>query len=103
MAEYKNLEPRPLLEQAWCFYSIMTGVKYKYNLDPISIDEKGGFGYQPTFYFHEIDTYGFMLPTPFNSTCPAGSYFLILLQSRIEAKALYQNLLKVWFAVPAQI
>lgn len=67
MADYEYIEPGPLLEQAWCFYFNMTGIKYKYNPDPICIDGNSGYEFPPTFYFEEIDTYGSVLPTPFNS------------------------------------
>lgn len=67
MAEYEHLEQGTLLEQAWCFYFNMSGIKYEYKPDPITIDDKGEFEFPPTFYFEELDTFGSLLPTPFNS------------------------------------
>lgn len=67
LAEYEYLEQGTLLEQAWCFYFNMTGIKYKYKPAPVIIEDNGEREFPPTFYFEELDTYGSLLPTPFNS------------------------------------
>lgn len=66
MTEYEHLEQGSLLEQAWCFYLRMAGIKYEYKPDPIIITDKNELEFPPTFYFEELDTFGSLLPTPFN-------------------------------------